>query len=131
MFSWGEGWIHGLKEEGWKNFWRRDVGLEMIRRGAATVYEGKIGAEFGGPRREKLYRDAEKAAKAQSRGMWKSTSKAGSHVSAINEHGLISRVLILLGLKSKNVKSTSFESPREYKQRMAKEGKHAADSKHS
>ncbi|KAI4868556.1 SNase-domain-containing protein [Hypoxylon rubiginosum] len=47
---------------------RRDVGLEMLKRGFATTYEAKTGAEFGGL--EKKYKAAESKAKAKKRGMW-------------------------------------------------------------
>ncbi|KAI1448053.1 SNase-domain-containing protein [Annulohypoxylon stygium] len=47
---------------------RRDVGLEMLKRGLATVYEAKIGAEFGGL--EEKYKAAEKKAKEKKRGIW-------------------------------------------------------------
>ncbi|PKS06455.1 hypothetical protein jhhlp_007203 [Lomentospora prolificans] len=47
---------------------RRDVGLEMLKRGLATTYEAKSGAEFGG--REKMYLAAEAKAKAKKVGMW-------------------------------------------------------------
>jgi endonuclease YncB( thermonuclease family) len=55
---------------------RRDVGLEMLQRGFATVYEAKTGAEFGG--REATYRAAEARAKARGRGVWaKRVQEAG------------------------------------------------------
>ncbi|KAI2629670.1 SNase-domain-containing protein [Hypoxylon sp. NC1633] len=47
---------------------RRDVGLEMLKRGLATMYEAKTGAEFGGL--EERYKAAEVKAKAKKRGMW-------------------------------------------------------------
>jgi hypothetical protein len=47
---------------------RRDVGLEMLNRGFATVYEAKTGAEFGG--KEEIYSAAEARAKAKERGVW-------------------------------------------------------------
>ncbi|KAF1808961.1 putative endonuclease LCL3 [Eremomyces bilateralis CBS 781.70] len=53
-------------------FRRKDVGLEMLRRGLATVYEGKYGAEFGGE--EGKYRGAEATAKARGIGLWKEPS---------------------------------------------------------
>lgn len=71
-------------------FWRRDVSYEMLRRGLATVYEAKVGAEFGGDVMEKKYRRAEWWAKARSKGLWKDYKRAGS----------------------------DWESPREYKNRM-------------
>ena len=53
---------------------RKNVGLEMIRSGLATVYEAKSGAEFG--RFEQKYRKAESWAKARGKGMWR--DKGGS-----------------------------------------------------
>ncbi|KAH6660187.1 hypothetical protein BKA67DRAFT_530304 [Truncatella angustata] len=47
---------------------RRDVGLEMLKRGLATTYEAKSGAEFGGL--EQKYKAAEAKAKAKKCGMW-------------------------------------------------------------
>jgi endonuclease YncB( thermonuclease family) len=47
---------------------RKDVGLEMLKAGLATVYEAKTGAEFGTS--ENKYRAAEERAKAQGVGMW-------------------------------------------------------------
>lgn len=47
---------------------RRDVGLQMLRKGLATVYEAKSGGEFGGL--EAKYRMAERWAKWNRRGMW-------------------------------------------------------------
>ena len=78
-------------------FFRSDVGLNMIRTGLATVYEAKTGSEFGN--KEQQYRDAEQRAKQKKIGMWQ-------------EPGLVGR---LLGKKS------TYESPREYKTRMAKQ----------
>ena len=47
---------------------RKDVGLEMLKRGLATTYEAKSGAEFGG--QEERYKAAEAAAKSKKRGIW-------------------------------------------------------------
>lgn len=47
---------------------RRNVGLEMVKRGLATVYEAKSGAEFGGLK--KMYERAEAKAKRKKKGMW-------------------------------------------------------------
>lgn len=47
---------------------RRDVGLQLLKRGLATVYEAKMGAEFG--QFEERYRRAEWWAKKRRRGMW-------------------------------------------------------------
>ncbi|KAI9803969.1 MAG: putative endonuclease lcl3 [Piccolia ochrophora] len=49
---------------------RRDVGLQMLKRGWATVYEAKSGAEFGAL--EDRYRRAEWWARKRRSGMWKS-----------------------------------------------------------
>lgn len=47
---------------------RRDVGLEMLKAGLATVYEAKMGAEFG--KSEKKYRKAEDKARRKKLGIW-------------------------------------------------------------
>ena len=78
-----------------------DVGLHMLRRGLATVYEAKMGSEFGG--KEEQYKATEEQAKQKKVGMWQ-------------EPGLVGK---LLGKKG------SFESPREYKNRMAQQEKSA------
>lgn len=86
----------------WTGLWRRrDVGLEMIRAGAATVYEAKFGSEFGG--QEAVYAEAEKRAKAANVGMWAHKNARGS--------GLFSW---LSGDKAQH----SLETPRQYKDRM-------------
>lgn len=73
-------------------FRRRDVSYEMLRRGLATVYEAKVGAEYGGDAMEQKYRRAEWWAKRRSKGLWKDARRAGS----------------------------GWESPREYKSRMTR-----------
>ncbi|KAF2750710.1 SNase-domain-containing protein [Sporormia fimetaria CBS 119925] len=82
-------------------FIRRDVGLEMLKCGFATVYEAKSGAEFGDF--EKKYREAEEQAKRAKVGMW---AKPGLLQRLRGETGVV------------------LESPREYKNRHA-----AADAK--
>ncbi|KAL8646666.1 MAG: hypothetical protein Q9226_006762, partial [Calogaya cf. arnoldii] len=52
---------------------RRDVGLQMLKSGLATVYEAKVGAEYGGM--EAKYRMAEKGAKLKKKGMWRGGMK--------------------------------------------------------
>lgn len=52
----------------WRGLLRRDVGLQMLRQGLATVYEAKTGAEFG--KLEQKYRRAEWWAKKRRKGMW-------------------------------------------------------------
>ncbi|GAB7346624.1 hypothetical protein MBLNU459_g1762t1 [Dothideomycetes sp. NU459] len=78
--------------------WRTDVGLEMLRRGYATVYEAKFGSEFGS--REAAYRAAEQKAKAKGVGIWKGGK----------EPGYLARIL--------GRKGEEMETPRQYKDRM-------------
>ncbi|KAI4234641.1 MAG: hypothetical protein LQ349_003669 [Xanthoria aureola] len=52
---------------------RRDVGLQMLKMGLATVYEAKSGAEYGN--REEKYRKAEKWARLKRMGMWGGSKK--------------------------------------------------------
>jgi endonuclease YncB( thermonuclease family) len=75
-------------------FLRKDVGLEMLKSGLATVYEAKTGSEFGNF--EQQYRDAEEKARASAVGMWTAPT-------------ILER---LRGQGRKNL-----ESPREYKNR--------------
>lgn len=79
-------------------FFKQDVGLAMLKRGLATVYEAKFGSEFGG--REERYREAEARAKERKVGMWQAP-------------GLVAKMLGRSGEK--------LESPREYKTRMTRE----------
>ena len=58
-----------------KGLLRRDVGLQMIRAGMATVYEAKSGAEFRGAGTEQQYRKAEWWAKTKRLGMWSGNKK--------------------------------------------------------
>ncbi len=51
-----------------RGLFRRDVGLQMLKNGLATVYEAKTGAEFG--KLEDKYRRAEWWAKTRRKGMW-------------------------------------------------------------
>lgn len=77
-------------------FLKRDVSLELLKRGLATIYEGKTGAEFGGEKTEQAYRDAEETAKRKKKGIW---SLDGRN---------------FFGFGKKEV----FESPKAYKDRM-------------
>ncbi|KAK6603173.1 nuclease domain containing protein [Botrytis cinerea] len=52
---------------------RKDVGKEMLRAGMATVYEAKMGAEFGDF--EAQYRAIEEEAKKKKLGMWSGKKK--------------------------------------------------------
>ncbi|CAK7564588.1 MAG: putative endonuclease lcl3 [Sporothrix epigloea] len=76
-------------------FFKRDVGLEMVKRGLATCYEAKTGAEFGG--RETQYRIAEARAKSRKKGLWSGQLGRNGVASPTGE----------------------IESPREFKTRMA------------
>ncbi|KEY65970.1 hypothetical protein S7711_06628 [Stachybotrys chartarum IBT 7711] len=49
-------------------FIRRNVGLELVKRGLATTYEAKTGAEFGGLKA--VYEKAEAKAKRKRLGIW-------------------------------------------------------------
>ncbi len=51
-------------------FLRKDVGLEMLRRGLARTYEAKTGAEFGGEGTEKKYHETQVEARRKGRGLW-------------------------------------------------------------
>lgn len=75
---------------------RRDVGLEMLKRGLATVYEAKFGSEFG--KYEAKYRQAEEKAKRRKIGMWAEPS---------------------VWERLTGSKKSVLESPREYKSRMS------------
>lgn len=79
-----------------KWLFKKDVGLEMLKLGLATVYEAKTGVEFGAA--EAQYRAAQETAKERRVGMWTKPS-------------LIQR---LGGAGTK-----ALESPREYKTRHA------------
>ena len=57
----------------WRFLVRRDVGLEMLKRGLATTYEAKTGVEFGGF--EAKYKAAEAEAKARKLGIWSGKRK--------------------------------------------------------
>lgn len=62
----------------------------MLRKGLATVYEARSGAEFGGEGMEDRYRNAEWWAKLRGNGLWKGFRR-----------------------------NKEFESPRDYKTRTA------------
>lgn len=81
-------------------FLRKDVGLEMLKLGLATTYEAKTGAEFGGPKMEQVYKNAEAAARRKGKGMWANTLTG------------------FFGLGRRR----EIESPRQYKDRMRAAG---------
>ncbi|KAJ4414441.1 putative endonuclease lcl3 [Neurospora sp. IMI 360204] len=81
-------------------FLRKDVGLEMLKLGLATTYEAKTGAEFGGPKMEQVYKNAEAAARGKGKGMWANTLTG------------------FFGLGRRR----EIESPRQYKDRMRAAG---------
>ena len=109
---------------------RRDVGLEMLRKGLATVYEAKKGAEFGGLEEE--YRRMEAWAKRKGVGLWATNGgrMRGVISGRVEEEvnvGPVGRWLAkILGRSWRWVMSQTevlppaekFESPREYKNRM-------------
>ncbi|AEO54444.1 hypothetical protein MYCTH_2089049 [Thermothelomyces thermophilus ATCC 42464] len=86
-------------------FPRRDLGLEMLRRGLAVAYEGKAGAEFGGAQMEARYREAEAAAKRKRRGLW------GAAAAERRGRGLF-------GIGAPAAKGLEPETPMAYKKRM-------------
>lgn len=90
---------------------KRDVGLEMLKGGHATVYEAKFGVEFGGM--EEVYKEAERRARDKGVGLWK-----GAGVSK-GEGGKPSLWRRIVGLVSGNVKEDKavFETPRQFKDR--------------
>ena len=51
-----------------KGLLRRDVGLQMLKKGLATVYEAKTGAEFG--TLEDQYKSTEALARSKKLGIW-------------------------------------------------------------
>ena len=81
-------------------FLRKDVGLEMLKIGLATTYEAKTGAEFGGPKMEQVYKNAEAAARRKGKGMWANTLTG------------------FFGMGRRR----EIESPRQYKDRMRAAG---------
>lgn len=52
---------------------KKDVGLEMLKQGLATVYEAKSGVEWGG--QKEVYEAAEAQAKAKKLGIWSGKQK--------------------------------------------------------
>jgi endonuclease YncB( thermonuclease family) len=52
---------------------RKNVGLEMLKAGMATVYEAKSGAEFGDL--EDKYRRVEAQARSRRKGIWSGKQK--------------------------------------------------------
>lgn len=58
----------------WKGLWRRDVSMQMLKAGLATIYEAKSGVEFG-KGDEQRYRKAEWWAKTRGKGMWTGKNK--------------------------------------------------------
>ena len=88
-------------------FPRKDVSLEMLKRGLATTYEGKLGAEFGGAKLEQLYKETEAEARRQGKGMW-SIEKPRLSKGFFNN---------ALGRKDGPVRGV-VETPMEYKKRM-------------
>ncbi|KAI5815514.1 hypothetical protein BZA77DRAFT_315997 [Pyronema omphalodes] len=73
----------------WRGLWRRDVSLEMLKAGMAVVYEGKMNVEFGGKKKEMVYRETEKKAMAAKMGLWKQPKRLrvspGQYKAALKE----------------------------------------------
>lgn len=94
----------------------RDVGLEMLRAGCATVYEAKFGVEFGG--KEKEYRAAQMTAQRKKVGMWKERQGEGGQGRA----NAVTRAMESMGFLPKRKRVESYESPMEFKKRMKETG---------
>lgn len=94
---------------GWRVTRSADVGREMIRAGWATVYEAKRGAEYDG--REEDYREAERLAKKEAKGIW---GGAGEEAS------VFSRIGAVIGLTDREPSTAKVETPRQFKTRMTK-----------
>lgn len=112
--------------------WHVNVGLEMVRKGWATVYEGKIGVEFGGQGMEAVYREAEKLAKAERRGMWVDLNKSTKLEKVEKAFGIRKGVwdtLLPWRWNKKDEKDAAsdkeaplgVETPRQYKLRMKRD----------
>ncbi|KAK0613032.1 hypothetical protein B0T17DRAFT_583794 [Bombardia bombarda] len=86
-------------------FLKKDVGLEMIKQGLATTYEAKTGAEFGGPKMQKVYEAAEALARRKGKGMWAKKTMTGFF-------GMGKRQ------QQQQQQQPAFESPRAFKDRM-------------
>ena len=78
-----------------KGLFKKNVGLEMLKTGLATVYEAKFGSEFGGMEQE--FKNAEQKARKAKLGIW-------------SEPSFIQKIL--------GAKTEDLETPRQYKQRM-------------
>lgn len=52
---------------------KKDVGLDLLKKGLATTYEAKSGVEWGG--QEKAYKAAEGKAKTKRLGIWSGKSE--------------------------------------------------------
>jgi endonuclease YncB( thermonuclease family) len=57
----------------WRGLLHRNVGLEMLKAGMATVYEAKSGSEFGDL--EDKYRRVEAQARSRRKGIWSGKQK--------------------------------------------------------
>ena len=113
----------------WYRLWKNEnVGVDMVRAGYATVYEAKYGAEFGGAGignkddGEAALREAEAKARSSRRGIWSGSGGAAGTSGASDGkstglRGLWSSLKRLIGFTADE---EMFESPREYKTRMAK-----------
>lgn len=89
----------------WFGLRKKDVGLEMLKKGVATVYEAKFGSEFGGL--EDVYRNAEKRAKQEGLGLWKGAKSHGK-----------SRGIWGWFFGNTEDSPGKFETPRQYKDRI-------------
>lgn len=112
--------------------WHVNVGLEMVRKGWATVYEGRVGVEFGGQGMEGVYREAERIAKSERVGIWQDLKASKlERVESVLGLGRIWDVLLPWrwggkkevvkgggGAKTATTTKGGVETPRQYKLRM-------------
>ena len=97
-----------------------DAGAEVVREGWATVYEGKVGAKFGGEKRGEMLSELENHAKEKRLGVW----SGGGHVKKggrkTKEENVSALTRLWMWLRGTKEEEQSFESPREFKARMKK-----------
>lgn len=111
--------LPGLRDRTEGPILRRDIGLEMIRAGWATVYEASFGAVFGDQGMEAVYKEAEKKAKAEGKGMWAGQGGIG----ILQPSGTVRALWLKFfgsGKAAAKTNASALESPRQYKTRMAK-----------
>lgn len=95
---------------------KRDVGLEMLKAGLATVYEARVGAEFGAQGMEEVYKEAERKARSEGVGMWRGQ---GGVLQIVPSWRTMFSWLPGVKQMENGGKPAHLETPREYKTRIA------------